>query len=157
MEECLHLNPAAKVDVFDCAVGLPGKTVEFERGFHYTAIAESQVRLNGEALTQGETISIATVSIDELIEGNLTPPDIVKIDVEGHEFDVLRGAKNLLLAHKPVLTIELHPGLLALRGTSGPAIAEFLEEFGYVFHDTNLKPVKKDFFEHENNFRVVAM
>jgi FkbM family methyltransferase len=156
LEECLHLNLAAKVEVFDCAVGLPGKMVKFERGFHYTAIAESPVWLNEKNSTQGETVSIATVSIDELIERNLTPPDIVKIDVEGHEFDVLRGAKKLLLAKKPLLTIELHPGLLARRGTSGPAIAEYLEEAGYVFCDTNLKPVKKDFFKHQNNFRVVA-
>jgi hypothetical protein len=101
-------------------------------------------------------VAIKTMSIDELIERNLDPPDIIKIDVEGHELDVLLGARKLLLAKKPSLSIELHPGLLARRGTSGLAIAEYLEDAGYVFHDTDLKRVTRDFFKRQNNFRVVA-
>jgi len=157
LEECLHLNPTANVEVFDFAVGLPDKVVEFERGFHYTAITESPARPGKEDSAQRETVAIKTISIDELIERNLDPPDIIKIDVEGHEFDVLLGARKLLLARKPLLSIELHPVLLARRGTSGLAIAEYLEDAGYVFHDTDLKRVKKDFFKHQNIFRVIAI
>lgn len=157
LEECLQLNPTAKVQVLDCAVGLPDKVVKFERGFHYTAIAESPARPGEADAVPGETVAIKTMSIDELIEKNLDPPDIIKIDVEGHELDVLLGAKKLLLAKKPLLSIEVHPDLLALRGTSGLAIAEYLEDAGYVFRDTDLKRVTKDYFKHQNNFRVVAM
>jgi len=141
LEECLQLNPAAKVQVFDCAVGLPDRVVEFERGFHYTAITESPARPGEEDSAQLGTVAIKTMSIDELIERNLDPPDIIKIDVEGHEFDVLLGARKLLLAKKPLLSLELHPDLLARRGTSGLAIAEYLEDAGYVFRDTDLKRV----------------
>jgi FkbM family methyltransferase len=155
--ECLHLNPTAQVEVFDCAVGLPGEVVKFERGFHFTAIAESPAQSGGLNSTQLETVSMATVSIDDLIARNLTPPDIIKIDVEGHELDVLQGAQKLLLAKKPLLSIEMHPDLLALRGTSGLAIAKFLEDAGYVFHDMDLKRVKMDFFQQQNNYRFVAM
>ena len=156
LEECLHLNPSAKVQVFDCAVGLPDRVVEFERGFHYTAIAESPARPGEDDSGHRETVAIRTVSIDELIERNLDPPDIIKIDVEGHELDVLLGARKLLLAKKPLLSIELHPNLLARRGISCLAIAECLEDAGYVFHDTDLKRVTKDIFKRQNNFRVVA-
>jgi FkbM family methyltransferase len=157
LAECVHLNPTAKVEVLDCAVGLPGEVVKFERGFHFTAIAESPAQSGGMNSTQLETVSMATVSIDELIARNLTPPDIIKIDVEGHELDVLHGAKKLLLAKKPSLSIEMHPGLLARRGTSGLAIAKFLGDAGYVFHDMDLKRVKMDFFKQRNNYRFVAM
>jgi hypothetical protein len=51
----------------------------------------------------------------------------------------------------------LHPDLLALRGTSGLAIAEYLEAFGYVIHDTGLKRVKKNFFKSQTTLRIVAM
>jgi FkbM family methyltransferase len=156
LEECLHLNPTANVQVFDCAVGLPGTVVEFERGFHYTAITGSPARPGEENEALRETVAIKTMAIDELIERNFDPPDIVKIDVEGHELDVLLGARKLLLAKKPLLSIELHPGLLERRGTSGLAIAEYLEDAGYVFHDTDLKRVTKDIFKRQNNFRVVA-
>jgi FkbM family methyltransferase len=157
LAECLHLNPTAKVEVFDCAVGLPGEVVKFERGFHFTAIAQSPAQSGATSSTQLETVSMATVSIDELIARGLTPPDIIKIDVEGHELDVLHGAQKLLLAKKPSLSIEVHPGLLALRGTSGLAIAQFLEAAGYVFRDMDLKPVKTEFFQQQNNYRFVAM
>ena len=96
------------------------------------------------------------MSIDELIERNLDPPEIIKIDVEGHEFDVLLGARKLLLAKKPLLSLELHPGLLARRGACGLAIAEYLEDAGYVIHDTGLKRVKKDFFKRQTTLRIVA-
>jgi len=157
LEECLHLNPAAKVEVFDFAVGLPGKVVEFERGFHYTAVTDSPARPGEENSAQRETVAIKTMSIDELIEKNFAPPDIIKIDVEGHEFDVLLGARKLLLAKKPTLCVELHPDLLARRGTSSVAIVKYLEDAGYVIHDTDLKRVKKDFFKRQTTLRVVAM
>jgi len=156
LEECLHLNPTAKVEVFDFAVGLPDKVVEFERGFHYTAVTESPARPSEKDSAQKEIVAIKTRSIDELIERNFAPPDIIKIDVEGHEFDVLLGARKLLLAKKPLLCVELHPDLLARRGTSGLAIAEYLEDAGYVIHDTGLKRVRKDFFKRQTTLRIVA-
>ena len=157
LDECLHLNPTAKVEVFDFPVGLPDKVVEFECGFHYTAVTESPARPGEKGSAQKETVALKTMSIDELIERNFAPPDIIKIDVEGHEFDVLLGARKLLLAKKPILSVELHPDLLARRGTSGLAIAEYLEDAGYVIYDTGLKRVKKDFFKRQTTLRVVAM
>lgn len=157
LEECLHLNPTAKVEVFDFAVGLPGKVVEFERGFHYTAVMESPARPGEENSAQRDTVAIKTMSIDELIERNFAPPDIIKIDVEGHEFDVLLGARKLLLAKKPILCVELHPDLLARRGTSSVAVVEHLADAGYIIHDTGLKRVKKDFFKRHIHVRIVAM
>ena len=35
-------------------------------------------------------------------------PDILKIDVEGAEFLVLSGAKNILLNKKPTIFLEIH-------------------------------------------------
>jgi len=157
LEECLHLNPTARVEVFDFAMGLPGKVVEFESGFHYTAVTESPARLDEENSAQRETVAIKTMSIDELIEKNFAPPDIIKIDVEGHEFDVLQGARKLLLEKKPILCVELHPDLLARRGTSSPAIVKYLEDAGYVIYDPSLKRAKKDFFKRHTSVRVVAM
>jgi FkbM family methyltransferase len=151
LKECLKANPAAKVDVFDFALGTRGEIVEFERGFHFTAVAGLPQRPHANHLAQ-----IETVSVDELIEKDFEPPDLIKIDVEGHEFEVLRGAKRLLHERKPMLSIELHPGLLARKGTSALAIAEFLAESGYVFHDTHLKRVPKTYFARRDNFRIVA-
>jgi FkbM family methyltransferase len=150
--ECLRLNPAAKVEVHDLALGLAGETVEFEQGFHYTAVAGLSVRPEQKDLTRKETDSI-----DRLIENGLAAPDMIKIDVEGHEFEVLQGASKLLFSRKPALAIELHPGMLIHKGTSAFEIAEYLEKAGYSFYTTLHKRVGKDYFRREDNFRVLAM
>jgi FkbM family methyltransferase len=151
LRECRDLNPNAQIDAFDLALGLRGQLVEFERGFHFTALAGFSAHPDAENVAQMET-----ASIDELIESGLVPPDIIKIDVEGHEFEVLKGARNLLFTRKPLLSLELHPGLIERKGASALQIAEYLEEAGYVFQNTQLKRVKKDFFDRQNNFRVFA-
>lgn len=40
-------------------------------------------------------------------ETNMLNPDFIKIDVEGHEFKVLKGAEEILEKSKPILFIEI--------------------------------------------------
>lgn len=48
---------------------------------------------------------VAVRTLDE-IAGGMKTCDLVKIDVEGAEFDVLEGARGLLREHKPALLFE---------------------------------------------------
>ena len=52
---------------------------------------------------------LQTVSLDEFVfqEGQL-PPGLIKIDVEGAELKVLKGAGRLLKEFRPVIICELH-------------------------------------------------
>lgn len=151
LDECIRLNPATNIAVYDFPLGLPGQMVEFERGFHYTAVAGLAVRPDEVDIASKETMSV-----DGLIERGFAQPDLIKIDVEGHEFEVLRGAEKLLVSSKPALALELHPDLLARKNSSALAIAEYLEQAGYVLLDTKLKRVKKSFFDRRDNFRMLA-
>ena len=55
------------------------------------------------------SISIQTMSAEQyLIDNPSHAPDILKIDVEGHEANVLIGAKKILRKYKPTLYIEVH-------------------------------------------------
>lgn len=151
LKEFLDCNPGAKVEVFDCAIGLPAEVVTFQKGFHFIAAAGLETR------PTDEFVQLETASIDQLIERNFEPPDIVKIDVEGHEFEVLRGAEKFLRSHKPLLSLEVHPGPLLHRGVSPVAIAAYLEEAGYVFRDMRHRPVSRKFFKRIDTFRVLAV
>lgn len=56
------------------------------------------------------------------------PIRFVKIDVEGHEWDVLQGARDVLRRDHPVLALEGHYGR---EPAKGEAVQRLLSELGY--------------------------
>jgi FkbM family methyltransferase len=54
-------------------------------------------------------ISVATTTLDLVAAVTPQPPSLIKIDVEGAEFHVLRGVRGTLARYHPKLVIEFHP------------------------------------------------
>jgi FkbM family methyltransferase len=79
-------------------------------------------------LTEGHGISITT--IDEL---GMFGVDFIKIDVEGYELEILKGATETLKKFKPVLLIEINRGTLKREGIKEQDIFYFLDRFGYKY------------------------
>jgi FkbM family methyltransferase len=69
-------------------------------------------------------------------------PDAVKIDVEGHELAVLRGAETLLAGRKPLLFLELHLDLLEHAGQDPAEVVALLTRHGYRFESTAGRPLR---------------
>lgn len=61
----------------------------------------------------------------------LEPVHLIKIDVEGYELKVLRGAVAILRKWKPILFIEVDDANLRDQGDSACALLLFLQELGY--------------------------
>jgi len=85
---------------------------------------------SSEAYTGAEdTILVKCYSIDELVKQGFKAPDVIKIDVEGAEFDVLKGAVETLKKYKPSIILATHDWHL-------PGVKEqclsFLDELGYT-------------------------
>jgi FkbM family methyltransferase len=61
-------------------------------------------------LSRDGELEIPTVTLDRCIygENGLRPPNVIKIDVEGAELLVLRGATRTLTEYHPWLFIEIH-------------------------------------------------
>lgn len=72
------------------------------------------------------TISIKCCKLDEYIERNI---GFIKIDVEGHELNVIRGGERLLIKWKPTLQVEIEQ-----RHLKFPMYVVFqkLQELGYL-------------------------
>ena len=57
--------------------------------------------------------------------------DLVKIDVEGHELDVLRGGRRTITRQKPDLLMEIHPSQLEERNQTVHQLLSLVFELGY--------------------------
>jgi len=65
-----------------------------------------QGRLAGEM--EHSAVTVRTTTIDTLVREGMTPPDVIKIDVEGAEGAVVRGAARTIAVHRPALLLEVH-------------------------------------------------
>lgn len=78
----------------------------------YTNIYESRLDESGDIL-------VKTMRLDDLFPDS--KPAFIKIDVEGHEAEVIRGAETLLRTHHPALLVEV----------TSPEAEPLLAGFGY--------------------------
>ncbi|MBK6379327.1 MAG: FkbM family methyltransferase [Chitinophagaceae bacterium] len=78
-------------------------------------------------------ITVQCQSIDGLIKQGYDKPDIIKIDVEGAEFDVLTGAKNTLQQYRPNILLATHN--CHLPGVQDRCV-QFLKDLGYHLQHT---------------------
>ncbi len=85
-------------------------------------------RLEPGAATDGS--DLLQVPIERLDDQDLTDVRLVKIDVEGHELEVLRGGEHLLRRDRPVLLIEIEQRHLGEERTVAEVI-EWLRGLGY--------------------------
>jgi FkbM family methyltransferase len=77
-------------------------------------------------LSPSGTVPVRTLSLDELINsGELPPPDVIKIDVEGAERQVFSGAEQTLRSKHPLLFVATHTTALH------SDCCQFLESLGY--------------------------
>jgi len=82
--------------------------------------------------SRSDAEKVRAVTLDSFVKENgVDRIDVVKIDVEGSEFSVLRGMKNILSEMNPKLLIELTEHTLKARGTSCEEVIAFLRGFGY--------------------------
>ena len=115
------------IKLLPIAISDAEKEVEFSNDINHrdsnTYITDSYV-FYGTA----KKIKVQCQAIDDLIKQGYEKPDIIKIDVEGAEYDVLVGAKNTLMQYQPNILLATHD--CHLPGVRQKCV-QFLEELGY--------------------------
>jgi len=75
---------------------------------------------------------VKTETLDEVVKKEaLTRIDVIKMDVEGHEFFALQGAKETLCNFRPTLIVEISDTALVHQGCTSSQILTFLDQMGY--------------------------
>ena len=109
----------------------------------------------GNKIDNKNNFKVKKIKLDDLLEDkNIS---FVKIDVEGHEREVITGSKKIIKKNKPVLLVEIEE-----RHNNFPILdtIEFIKNFGYNSYfvaDGNIKDIKKlKDINSENNFLFLA-
>lgn len=87
----------------------------------------------GNADESFDKFQVQITSIDDECRRLGLSPDILKIDIEGYEYEALSGASELLKSGKPVICLELHLDILEQRGIDPKLICNQLTKNGYRF------------------------
>jgi FkbM family methyltransferase len=131
-----RINPgSAPVEVISCAVS---ETISLA---HLNIARRSRTSnfLEGFGMSQTggvrEVETVLTISLDWLAQ-KIALPDVLKIDVEGAELDVFRGASQMFKAKRPSLIFEMDDSHWA-------EISQMLYALGYTLYDSDLPPAER--------------
>jgi len=95
----------------------------------YSSIEKSEhPAVAGRAMA---SITVAAKSIDQLVTENALRPAVIKVDVEGAEGLVFKGAQATLKEFRPLVLAELNRQMLATFGTSPEELISRFKQLGY--------------------------
>lgn len=83
--------------------------------------------------SEPQSIELKVETLDGFCARERVAPTLVKLDVEGYELEVMRGAGEMLRTLKPTLLVELHLNFLEARGAAPSDVLRPMQEHGYRF------------------------
>ena len=82
--------------------------VSFRRGATHRSHGGVSVDGHRPVLADGPTLMVPATTLDAFIASSGLTPKLVKIDVEGGEYEVLRGGETLFAEFRPFIVMEVH-------------------------------------------------
>ncbi len=90
-------------------------------------------------------IKVPVTTLDNLVNNNSIPAiDLMKIDVEGVDFEVLKGANNTIKMYRPVIIIEITDN------TTADLITMFFKEKNYKYLFFEIDDVNNDIHQQKH-------
>jgi hypothetical protein len=112
-----------------CNGGLVGETWD----------AETAARVAGMS---GESITVSGMTLEDMCEKYLSPEEIanigfIKTDTEGHDIEIIRSSRDILVKYKPVLFTEW---FVAYSQADTDELFRAIDQAGYVaFYPDTMK------------------
>lgn len=95
----------------------------------------SKTKTKYTCLIDSGTKKIPSYTLDRLFPGTIPTGNsvLIKIDVEGAEFKVLKGAEKFIRRNRPEMLISVHPKELPQYGRTAKDLITKLHKLGYLF------------------------
>jgi FkbM family methyltransferase len=130
LSENLRLNDALRVQVVSAAISDRSGTAPLYISPD-TNTGSTSLALTTAYSLPTEEVPTRTLS-DLLSECRVGSVDLMKMDIEGFEYEAILGSKELFASHRiKALALELHPSVLAKKRLNPDDITNFLRESGY--------------------------
>ncbi len=121
LRRSLDLNGLASVEMIDAAVSDRVGVVNFAPG------VQTELSAIARPGASGDTVAVSAVTLDQMAaERGWGDIDFVKLDVEGHEVEAVRGGMGLFASRSPLVMLEIS-------GQPEQAARNPLAELGYQF------------------------
>ena len=115
LSKTLEINGVRNASIVPCAMSDSPGLLSFQEGEN---CALGRLDIKG-------TQPVIALSCDDFVSAYEVVPSLLKIDVEGAEMSVLKGAESLLSNHKPVILLSTHGEQLRI------GCLEFLKRMEY--------------------------
>jgi FkbM family methyltransferase len=127
--------------IIDAAVGSENNETEF--WFGGGAIGAFDGRRDTGRGGRKRAVRVPLRALDQIWETCGCPPvSVVKMDIEGGEYDALQGAKSIIAREKPVFVVEWTDLNLRAYGIPSGKILQLCEEIDYgLYASPSLSPV----------------
>jgi FkbM family methyltransferase len=132
LRHTIHAHGLNNVTVHPKACG-----EKLERAKFYVPMDHGIPELGGARQgNQGLAFECEIVRLDDVIDGGVS---FLKVDVEGAELFVLRGAERILRESRPVILFEAGDHTRSY-GYAQQEVFDFLSRFRYTFFNGNMQP-----------------
>lgn len=99
-----------------------------------------------------DTFEVQVQTGDSVILKNSTPVKLIKIDVEGFEYRVLKGISQTLSRWYPIVVLEVAENWLKRAGTSRIEVCDYMRQFGYVAYGPS---TRRRYLRHELTLTLI--
>ena len=132
LKKHLKINKNTNVNVVPYLVGRENlKSVNFynvDNGSGIPSIVNLRIKKKNLNISD---LKVEQIFLDDYVIKKSLIPDVLKIDVEGAEFNVLDGATRILKEHRPKIIISLHPEHLRLLNRNILEIYDYCNLYSY--------------------------
>jgi FkbM family methyltransferase len=135
----LELNNFRNIDYRHLAISeVPGKFISF-----YESYNDWESSATHNKFKNNKIVNIETTTIDqELSKKDLSNfVVIIKLDIEGNEFNAIQGGKDTILKYEPLIIIELSIYNFNNQNYNFNFFRKFLNDFKYKIYDDKLVPL----------------